>query len=113
MTKGKLSTPDWIREGFDSKADWEKSHGTAKKKKTDDEKTFKVKKCPKCGSYNVNVVLSEQEGSDDDEDMESSKKVVGEWECKKCGWSGKDVEEDELTENEFMKYLDEKGEEVA
>jgi ribosomal protein L37AE/L43A len=113
MAKSKLATPDWIREGFDSKADWEKSHGGGKKKKNTEEKTFKVKKCPKCGSYNVNVVLSEQEGSDDDKDLESSKKVVGEWECKKCGWTGKNIEEDELTEDEFMKYLDEKGEEVA
>ena len=131
MAKGKLATPDWIREGFDSKVDWEKAHGASKRgkiemnrksispateiagRKKTEEKTFKVKKCPKCDSYNVNVVLSGQEGSDDEEDMESSKKVVGEWECKKCGWSGKDVEEEELTEDEFMKYLDEKGEEVA
>jgi hypothetical protein len=113
MPKAKLETPDWIKEGFDSKADWEKAHGSSKKKKekTDDGKTFKVRKCPKCGSYDVNVVLSE-EGSDD-EDLESSKKVVGEWECKKCGWTGRGIEEEELSEDDFMKYLDEKGEEVA
>ncbi len=111
MTKSKLATPDWITEGFDSKADWEKAHGAGKKKKTE-EKTFKVRKCPKCGSYNVNVVLSGQESSEDEEES-SAKKVVGEWECKKCGWTGKDVEEEELTEDEFMKYLDENGEEVA
>ncbi len=109
---GKLATPDWIKEGFDSKADWEKSHGLNKKSKKAEGKTFKVKKCPDCGSYDVNVVLSEQEGSDD-EDEESISKSTGEWECKECKWHGKDVEEDELTEDEFMKYLDEKGEEVA
>jgi len=113
MAKSKLATPDWIKEGYDSPAEYAKAKGIKNKKKTSEEKTFKVKKCPKCDSYNVNVVLSEQEGSDDDEDLESSKKVVGEWECKKCGWTGKDVEEEELTEDEFMKYLDEKGEEVA
>lgn len=111
MAKSKLATPDWIREGFDSKADWEKAHGTSKKKKAEG-KTFKVKKCPECGSYNVNVVLSEQEGSDDEEESAPSK-TAGEWECKKCDWTGKDVEEEELTEDEFMKYLDEKWEEVA
>ena len=113
MPKGKLETPDWIKEGFDSKADWEKSHGSSKKKKkTDSGKTFKVKKCPECGSYDVNVVLSEQEVGDEDEES-SSGKSAGDWECKKCKWNGKDVEEEELTEDEFMKYLDEKGEEVA
>jgi predicted RNA-binding Zn-ribbon protein involved in translation (DUF1610 family) len=108
--KGKLSTPDWIKEGFDSKADWEKAHGASKKKK-EEGKTFRVRKCPKCGSYDVNVVLSGQEGNDDEESAPS--KTAGEWECKKCGWTGKNIEEDELTEDEFMKYLDEKGEEVA
>ena len=102
--KSKLSTPDWIREGFDSKEDWEKKHGMNKKKK--EGKTFKVKKCPKCGSYDVNVVLS---GSDSEEESNTGKQ----WECKKCKWNGSNIQEDELSEDEFMKYLDEKGEEVA
>jgi hypothetical protein len=98
---GKLSTPDWIREGYDSKADWEKAHNVKGKKKKD-EKTFKIRRCPKCHSDNVNVVLTGEEG-----------KGAKEWECKKCKWAGKDIDEEELGEEEFMKYLDEKGEDVA
>ncbi len=97
---GKLATPDWIKEGYDSKEAYEKKKGI-KKKKTG-EKTFKIRKCPECNSDNVNVLLTGEE-----------EKAAGEWECKKCKWHGKDVEEEELTEDEFMKYLDEKGEEVA
>ena len=96
---GKLATPDWIKEGFDSKKDWEKAHGSGKKKKSD--KTFKLRLCPKCESDKISVVLGEEEG-----------KNKGEWECKKCGWRGSDIKEKELTEEEFMKYLDENGEEV-
>jgi len=96
---GKLATPDWIREGFDSKADWEKAHGTGKKKK--EGKTFKLRRCPKCGSDNVAVVLNGEEG-----------KATGEWECKKCKWKGANVKEEELSEDQFMKYLDEQGAEV-
>jgi len=108
--KNKLSTPDWITEGFDSKADWEKSHGvsekkghprvypeTFSKKGLQGAKTFKIRECPKCNSDEVSVVIGE----------------VGMWECKKCKWRGMDINEKELTEDEFMKYLDEKGEEVA
>jgi ribosomal protein L37AE/L43A len=93
--KSKVKTPDWILEGYDSPEEYAKSKGVKTKKK--EGKTFKVRKCPKCGSYDVAVVIGE----------------VGVWECKKCGWKGQDVEEEELTEEEFMKYLDEKGEEVA
>ena len=120
MVKGKLSTPAWILEGFDSPAEYEKAKGI-KKKKTKDEKTaqnlknfgatksrtqdfagFRIKVCPKCGSDEVGVVLTGEEG-----------KGAKEWECKKCKWQGRDIEEKELSEDEFMKYLDEKGEEVA
>ena len=101
---GKLSTPDWIREGFDSKAEWEKAHGMKNKKK--EGKTFKIRKCPKCGSTDVGIVLS---NSDSEEDSNTGKQ----WQCHKCKWAGKNIEEKELTEDEFMKYLDEKGEEVA
>jgi hypothetical protein len=118
MTKSKLATPDWIKEGYDSPAEYAKAHGkkvekpkkaeTSKKtksspsKKQGEEKTFKIRRCPKCNSDNVNVVLTGEEG-----------KGTREWECKKCKWHGKDVEEEELTEDEFMKYLDEKGEDVS
>ncbi|HTY43962.1 MAG TPA: hypothetical protein VMC80_01855 [Patescibacteria group bacterium] len=101
MAKGKLQTPEWIKEGYDSPEEYAKAHGKEVKKKKEG-KTFKVKKCPECGSNNVNVVLTGEEG-----------KSAKEWECKKCKWKGKEIEEEELTEDEFMKYLDEKGESVA
>ena len=101
MGKSKLATPDWIKEGYDSPAEYAKAKGISKKKKTEG-KTFKIRKCPKCGSSDVGVVLTGEEG-----------KATKEWECKKCKWHGKNIEEDELTEDEFMKYLDEKGEEVS
>jgi ribosomal protein L37AE/L43A len=100
MAKSKLATPDWIKEGYDSPEEYAKSKGKPTKKK--EEKTFKVRKCPKCGSDQVNVVLTGEEG-----------KGTKEWECRKCKWVGKNIKEDELTEDEFMKYLDEKGESVA
>ena len=65
---------------------------------------FKIKECPKCKSDDVGVVLS---GSDSEEGGGR------EWECHKCKWAGANIIEKELTEDEFMKYLDEKGEEVA
>lgn len=96
-----MKTPDWILEGFDSKANWEKSHGIKSEKKK--RKTFKIRACPKCGSDEVELVLinsdSEEGGGRD-------------WKCKKCKWKGEDIKEKELTEEEFIKYLDEKGEEV-
>ncbi|MCK9595844.1 hypothetical protein M0R19_01525 [Candidatus Pacearchaeota archaeon] len=111
--KSKLATPDWIKEGYDSPEEYAKAKGKSVKKKTE-EKTFKVKKCPECGSYDVNVILSGTGGEEiEDEDSIPEGKSAGDWECKKCKWSGRDVEEEELTEDEFMKYLDEKGEEVA
>lgn len=96
----KLSTPNWIKEGFESKEAYEKSKGIKKKKI--EGKTFKIRKCPKCGSDNVAVLLGNEEG-----------KGKGEWECKKCKWIGRDIKENEVSEEEFMKYLDEKGEEIA
>lgn len=84
--KSKIKTPDWILKG-------EKEE--TKKKSTG--KTFKVRICPKCGSDDIGVVIGE----------------VGVWECRKCGWKGRDVKEKEYDEEEFMKYLDEKGEDVA
>jgi hypothetical protein len=101
MAKSKLATPDWIKEGYDSPEEYAKAHGKSAKKKAE-EKTFKVRRCPKCKSDNVNVVLTGEEG-----------KGAKEWECRKCKWIGKNINEEELTEDEFMKYLDEKGEEVS
>ncbi len=104
MAKSKLATPAWILEGFDSEEEYNKKHKIKTKKK--DEKTFKVRECPKCGSDDVGIVLS---GSDSEEESNTGK----EWQCHKCKWKGYDVVEKELTEEELMKYMDKKGEEVA
>ncbi len=100
--KNKLSTPTWIMEGFDSEADYNKSKGIDKTKKSG--KTFKIRECPKCGSDDVGIVLS---------NSDSEEGGGKEWECRKCKWIGSDINEKELTEDEFMKYLDNKGEVVA
>ena len=84
--KSKIQTPDWILKG-DEEAKPKKKSG----------KTFKIRECPKCGSDELSVKIGE----------------VGVWECRKCEFVGKNVIERELTEDEFMKYLDDKGEEVA
>jgi ribosomal protein L37AE/L43A len=85
MPKNKLKTPEWILKG-DKKPE----------KKT--QKIFKIRKCPECGSDDVGVVVGED--------------AKGMWECKSCEWKGTDVQKQELNEDEMMKYLDEKGEEV-
>jgi hypothetical protein len=100
--KGKLSTPAWITEGYDSPEAYNKAKGITKEKKSG--KTFKIRECPKCKSNDVGVVLSNSDAE------EGGGK---EWECRKCKWKGADINEKELTEDEFMKYLDDKGEEVS
>ena len=138
--KSKVQTPAWILEGYDSPAEYEKSNsvktGTHQvglkegctpmrgenllkqapnqvgpwedfQRKSlqgaKNEKTFKVRECPKCGSDDVGLVLSNSDAE------EGGGK---EWECRKCKWKGTDIVKKELTENELMKYLDSKGEEV-
>lgn len=102
VKKAKVQTPDWILEGYDSPAEYNKSKGIKKEKKSG--KTIKIKECPKCKSDDVGIVLS---GSASDTGGGK------EWECRKCKWKGKDIIEKDLTEDEFMKYLDAKGEKVA
>jgi len=85
MAKGKLATPAWILKG--EKKPKEKKKG----------KIFRIKICPECGSDDVSVVGGEKP----------------EWKCNKCDYRGKDIGEKEVSEDEFMKYLDDKGEEVA
>jgi ribosomal protein L37AE/L43A len=105
MAKKKLSTPDWILEGYDSPAEYNKAKGIVKERGNRDDlkvrssgsKTFNIRECPKCGSDDVGVVVGE----------------VGIWECHKCKWKGAEIIEKELTEDELMKYLDERGEETA
>lgn len=101
--KSKLATPEWILEGYNSPAEYEKAKGVSGKSKKEG-KVFKIRECPKCGSDDVGVVLS---GSDSEEGGGK------EWECRKCKWTGSNIKEKELTEDEFMEYLDNKGEEVA
>jgi ribosomal protein L37AE/L43A len=96
MAKKKLSTPDWITEGYDSPAEYAKVHGKVGENKKAG-KTFGVRKCPECGSDEVKVITGE----------------IGMWKCKKCRWEGKNIKQEELTEEKFMKYLDDKGEEVS
>jgi len=95
-----MKTPDWILEGYDSEGDYDKAKGIKTKEKKG--KTFNLRRCPECNSDEVRVVVGGEEG-----------KGSKGWECKKCKWNGKNIKEDELSENEFMKYLDEKGEEVS
>lgn len=102
--KSKLATPEWILEGYDSPEEYNKAHGISGKKK--DGKTFKIRECPKCGSDEVGLVLSNSDAEEDDNTGKN-------WECRKCGWVGSDVVEKELTEDELMIYLDNKNEEVA
>ena len=102
MPKNKLSTPEWVLEGYDSEEDYNKAKGIKKEKKTG--KTFNIRECPKCGSDDVGVVIS---GSDSEEGGGK------EWECHKCKWKGRDVIEKELTEDGLMKYLDSRGEPVC
>ena len=99
-TKSKLKTPEWILKGRDSPEAYEKTRGKSSNKKKG--KIFKIRKCPRCGSDDVGVVLVGDEG-----------KKADKWECRECRWTGKDVNEKELNEEEFMKYLDERGMEVA
>ncbi len=100
--KKKLETPEWIKQGYDSPKEYNKSKGIDTKKKK--EKIFKIRECPKCGSDDVGLVLI---NSDHEEGGGK------EWECRKCKWKGTQVKTKELSEDEMMKYLDEKGEEVS
>ncbi len=85
---GKVKTPDWILEGFDSLEAYNKAKGKKAEKKSS--KTFKIKKCPACASTNVGVVLGE----------------VGMWRCNDCGFKGTEIIEEEVSEEEFLNYLD-------
>ena len=84
--KSKLATPDWILKG---------GKKPIKKK---EEKTFKIKECPKCKNDEVGIVITGEE----------CKGGKCDWECRKCKWKGANIIEKELTEDEFMKYLDDK-----
>ena len=95
-----MKTADWILEGYDSEEEYNKAKGIKVKKK--EGKTFNLRRCPKSNSDDVGVLLGGEEG-----------KGTGGWECHKCKWKGKDVKEEELKEEELLKYLDDKGEKVS
>ncbi len=103
--KGKLATPAWILEGYDSPEEYSKAKGKSTPTKKQ-EKTFKIKVCPKCGSDEVAITLSNL-------DFEEESNTGKQWECKKCKWTGSQIKEKQLTEEELMEFLDKKGEEVA
>ena len=88
--KSKLKTPDWILKGG------------KKPDKKKEERTFKIKECPKCKSDDVGIVITGEE----------CKGGKCNWECRKCKWIGTNIIEKELTEDELMKYLDDKNVEL-
>ena len=93
---GKLSTPEWILGGYKSKEEFERKTGkktTGKK----EGKTYKVKVCPKCRNRDVSVLLGGEEG-----------RGSRGWECKKCKWQGKTADEQEISEEEFLKLKEQK-----
>lgn len=92
--KSKLATPAWILEGYDSEAHYNKAKGIKIKKET--KGVFKLRLCPECGNDEVSVSLGKEKSK--------------EWTCKKCKWAGTNINEKEVTEDEFMEYLDKKGE---
>ncbi len=103
--KSKLATPSWILEGYDSPEEYAKAKGKSTPEKKQG-KTFKIKVCPKCNSDDVSITLSNM-------DFEEESNTGKQWECKKCKWTGTNVKEKQLTEDELMEFLDKKGEEVA
>jgi ribosomal protein L40E len=103
--KGKLATPDWIIEGYGSPEEYAKAKGKSSPAKKEG-KSFKIKVCPKCGSDEVGITLS---NLDSEEESNTGKQ----WECRKCKWNGDNIKEKELSEDELMEHLDKKGEEVA
>ncbi|VVB79041.1 Uncharacterised protein [uncultured archaeon] len=94
--KPKIKTPDWVLEGFESEEAYNKKKGIKSKKES--KGVFKLRLCPKCGSDSVSVSLGKEKSK--------------EWTCKKCKWSGTNIKEKNVTEDEFMEYLDKKGEDL-
>ena len=93
---GKLITPDWILKGYKSKEEYEKAKGIKGKKSS--EKFYKIKICPKCKGTEVGVLLGGEEG-----------KGSKGWECSRCKWTGKNVDEKEVGEDEFLEHIEKMG----
>lgn len=99
--KSKIQTPEWITQGYDSPEAYAKSKGkSSSKKKVVNGKTFNIKVCPECESDDVGVIIGKEEG-----------KGGGDWECRSCGHISRIFNEKELSEDEFLEYLDRKDEE--
>ncbi len=96
VKRSKIQTPEWVLKGYKSEKEYLSKTG---KKKQTSGKVYKIKECPKCKSRDVFVSLGAEEG-----------KGKGEWECKKCRWKGRDVFEKEVSEDEFLDYMESKGE---
>lgn len=100
MAESKLKTPDWIIEGYKSKEEYGLAKPSSKSQSNEiksekKKKSYKLKICPKCGGREISVVLGGEEG-----------KGSRGWECKACKWNGKDVDEKEMREDEFIAHLD-------
>jgi len=80
MKKSKLKTPDWILKGEEKPKDKNKS------------KKFVIKFCSRCESRDVGVVIGGQ---------------IGMWECHKCGHRAPGFPEIEISEDEFLKMVEE------
>ncbi|MEK6875112.1 MAG: hypothetical protein AABX30_00325 [Nanoarchaeota archaeon] len=93
--ESKIKTPEWIAEGYNSPAEYEKAKGKKLKGKEDKKQRelFYIKTCPKCKSENVRVILGQEEGK-------------GEWECNNCKWNGTNINKKEVSEDEFLEYMD-------
>jgi len=96
MRKSKLTTPDWILQGYKSKEAYEKAKGIKNEKKNGG--IFKIKQCPKCGSNHVGVIIAGEECNGGRCD----------WECRKCDWKGRNISEKEVGEEEFLNHLEQK-----
>ncbi|MFA6022731.1 MAG: hypothetical protein WC781_01445 [Candidatus Pacearchaeota archaeon] len=68
------------------------------KPKTKKEKKFIIKYCPRCKSEDVAIAIGER---------------VGVWQCRKCKYKGIDFTEKELSEEEYLAYLDKQGFELG
>jgi len=114
MKKPKIKTPEWVLKGYNSEKEYLEKTGKGKSSIKLKGRTFKIKKCPKCKSRDIKVVLTGKEGSEEDDSTtsfaSSQSKGKGEWECKKCKWRGKDILEEEVSEDEFLEYLESKVE---
>lgn len=59
-------------------------------------KKYKLKKCPKCGSNSVSVVIGE----------------IGLWQCMSCTWDGENIETVKVTEKEYLIFSEQKNGEI-